>query len=52
MLNVDYRSDTEYRNEQREETFRGILSWDHLRRNWKVGVRAGYIHTRQAYDFS
>ena len=52
MLNVDYRSDTEYRNEQCEQTFRSILSWDHWRKNYKIGARAGYIHTRQTYDFS
>lgn len=51
MLNVDYRSDTEYRNEQCEQTFRSILSWDH----WRKIIRSGscwYIHTRQTYDFS
>lgn len=52
MLSVDHRSDSEYVNEQRERTFRGILSWSHLRKNWKVGAHAGYIHTWQGYDFS
>lgn len=52
MLSVDHRSDSEYINEQRERTFRGILSWSHLREKWKVGARAGYIHTRQGYNFS
>ena len=52
MLSVDHRSDDEYVNEQTEQTFRGILSWDRLRGNYKVGLRAGYIHTGQGYDFS
>lgn len=30
---------------------RSILSWDHLRKKWKVGVKAGYIHTWMAYDY-
>ncbi|MBQ6869992.1 MAG: TonB-dependent receptor, partial [Alistipes sp.] len=32
-------------------TFRGILSWDHLRKNWKVAAKAGYIYTWMAYDY-
>lgn len=52
MLSVDYRADNAYLNEQRERTFRGILSWDHLRSNYKIGLHAGYIHTWQGYDFS
>ena len=52
MLSVDHRGDDEYVNEQRERTFRGILSWDRMRGNSRIGVRAGYIHTWQGYDFS
>ncbi len=51
MLSVDHRSDNAYLNEQRERTLRGIVSWDHLRRNWKLGMKGGYIHTRMAYDY-
>lgn len=52
MLSVDHRADDDYLNRQTERTFRGILSWDRLRSDYKVGVHAGYIHTRQGYDFS
>ncbi len=51
MLTVDYGDDTAFDNRQREETFRGVLSWDHLRKNWKLGAKAGYIHTWMAYDY-
>ena len=51
MLSTDYASDLGFENRQREETFRGIVSWDHLRRNWKVAAKAGYIHTWMAYDY-
>ncbi len=51
MLSTDYASDLRFENRQREETFRGIVSWDHLRRNWKVAAKAGYIHTWMAYDY-
>ncbi len=52
MLSVDHRSDSEYVNEQREQTFRGILSWNRMREAYKASVHAGYIHTWQGYDFS
>ena len=51
MLTTDYGSDTDFENRQREHTFRGILSWDHLRSNWKVAANAGYVHTWLAYDY-
>ena len=51
MLTVDHGSDTDFENRQREETFRGVLSWDHLRESWKSGAKAGYIHTWVGYDY-
>ena len=51
MLTVDHGSDTDFDNRQREQTFRGVLSWDHLRKNWKVAAKAGYIYTWMAYDY-
>ena len=52
MLTVDHGSDTDFDNRQRENTFRGVLSWDHLRSNWKIAARGGYIYTWMAYDYS
>ena len=51
MLTTDYSNEASFDNRQREETFRGILSWEHLRSSWKMAVRAGYIHTWMAYDY-
>lgn len=51
MLTTDYGDESDFENRQREHTFRGILSWDHNRTNWKTGVKAGYIHTWMAYDY-
>lgn len=51
MLTTDYASDLSFENRQRERTFRGVVSWDHLRTDWKVAARAGYIHTWTAYDY-
>ena len=51
MLTVDYGDETEFENKQRENTFRTVMSWDHIRENWKLGSKAGYIHTNMAYDY-
>lgn len=50
-LDVDHREDVGYSNEQRERTFRGVLSWDMIRRNYKIGAKAGYVHTTMKYDY-
>ena len=51
MLTTDYGEEMDFDNRQREQTFRGIFSWDHLRSNWKVAAKAGYIYTWMAYDY-
>ena len=51
MLTVDHGDATDFDNRQREQTFRGVVSWDHLRDNWKMGAKAGYIYTWMAYDY-
>lgn len=51
MLTVDYGDDTDFENRQRENTFRSVMSWDHLKENWKLGAKAGYIYTWMAYDY-
>ena len=51
MLTVDYGDETAFDNRQREQTFRGVVSWDHIRKNWKLGTKAGYIYTWMAYDY-
>ena len=51
MLTVDYGDATDFENRQRENTFRSVMSWDHIRENWKMGAKAGYIHTKMNYDY-
>ena len=51
MLTTDYAEDAEYDNRQREQTLRAVVSWDHLRRQWKLSANGGYIHTSMAYDY-
>ncbi len=52
MLSTDRRDESDYTNEQRERTFRGVVSWDWLQNDFKVAARAGYIHSRVGYDHS
>ena len=40
-----------YVDSDREHTLRGVLSWDHLRADWKLSAKAGYIRTRLSYDY-
>ena len=51
MLTTDYGDENDFENRQRETTFRGILSWDHMRENWKLTAKGGYIHTQMKYDY-
>ncbi len=51
MLTVDHGDDTDFENYQREQTFRSVVSWDHFKGNWKLGSKAGYIHSWMAYDY-
>ncbi len=51
MLTTDYGNEMDFDNRQREETFRGILSWDRMRDHWKLAAKGGYIHTWMAYDY-
>ena len=51
MLTTDYGDEMAFDNRQREETFRGVLSWDHVRTKWRLAAKAGYIYTWMAYDY-
>ena len=51
LLMTDYGEERNFENRQREETFRGVLSWDHSRNLWRTSVKAGYVHTWMAYDY-
>ena len=51
MLTTDYGEATDFDNRQREHTFRGVLSWDHRRSEWRLSTKAGYIYSWMAYDY-
>jgi iron complex outermembrane receptor protein len=41
MLTTDYGDELDFDNRQREETFRGILSWNHMGHGWTMASNAG-----------
>lgn len=51
MLTTDYGKESEFENRQRERTLRSVASWDHVKSDWSVGAKAGYIYTWMAYDY-
>lgn len=52
MLTTDYGDERDFENRQRENTFRGIVSWDRSGEKLRFGLRGGYVHTWMAYDYS
>ena len=52
LLTTDYGSSPDYENYQRENSFRGVAEYNHIRRNWSVVAKAGYVYSWLAYDYS
>ena len=52
MLTTDYADPKGYENRQREQTFRGVASWQRTRAPWGFGADAGYIYSWSAYNYS
>ncbi len=52
LLTTDYGSSPDYENYQRENSFRGVVGYDHICRNWRVGAKTGYIYSWLGYDYS
>ena len=51
MLNLDYREESQSKNEQNENTLRSTLSWDRLRDNLKLSANIGYTYTDMQYIY-
>ena len=53
FLSVDYRDDTDFTNEQKQNAVRSVVSWDKaFGTAWHVDARAGYTYQDIAYDYS
>ena len=51
FLSVDYKEDSEFKNEQGQNTCRSVLNWEHTKALWKTTVRGGYLYEDVSYDY-
>ncbi|MBO4642805.1 MAG: TonB-dependent receptor [Bacteroidaceae bacterium] len=51
FLSVDYKDDSEFTNEQKFNTARAVISWDHNLEKWNLNVKGGYQYQDMAYDY-
>ena len=51
MLTTDYGDERDFENRQRENTLRALMSWNHMKSEWNISVKAGYVFTWMAYDY-
>ncbi|HOO43114.1 MAG TPA: TonB-dependent receptor, partial [Bacteroidales bacterium] len=51
LLNVDYKENSSVRNNQTENTFRGIIRWRKLQQRSKWEAKAGYTYTDLLYEY-
>lgn len=52
FLSVDYKDNTDFKNEHLQDAIRAVLSWDKTLEKWNLGVRAGYVFQDIAYDYA
>ncbi len=52
LLNVDYKENTSVRNNQTENTFRGVIRWRKLQQHAKWEAKAGYTYTDLLYEYT
>ncbi|MBR5035536.1 MAG: TonB-dependent receptor [Bacteroidales bacterium] len=52
LLSVDYRNGLGYINQQSENTLRLVTGWNHSTERLILSAKAGWLHTRQGYDFA
>ena len=52
LLTTDYGEASSTENRRREETVRGIASWDHYHSKWNTALKGGITHTWMAYDYA
>ena len=51
FLSVDYKNNTDFKNEHRHDAARAVVSWDRTLDQWNVGVRGGYLWQDNRYDY-
>ncbi|MBR1520024.1 MAG: TonB-dependent receptor [Bacteroidaceae bacterium] len=51
FLSVDYKDDSDFKNEQRLNTLRGVLSWEQRKEQTTLSVRGGYSYSDVGYEY-
>lgn len=51
FLSVDYKDDSEFKNEQKNDVVRSVLSWQSIHEGWNLKVKGGHIYSQMAYDY-
>lgn len=51
FLSVDYKDDSDFKNEQRNNTLRTVLSWDIMREKTKWAMKAGFSYADIGYEY-
>lgn len=51
FLSVDYKDDSDFKNEQNNDALRSVLSWQSTHDTWTLNTKAGYIYNQMAYDY-
>lgn len=52
FLSVDYKDDSNFTNEHKQQNLRSLVSWDHTTSRCNLSVKAGYTYQGIAYDYS
>ncbi len=51
FLSVDYKDDSDFRNEQQLNTLRGVLSWNQRKEHTTLSMKAGYTYSDVGYEY-
>ena len=52
FLSVDYKNNTDFKNEHQQDDLRTVCSWERYFDHWTVKSRGGYVWQDNAYDYS
>ena len=51
FLSVDYKDDSDFKNEQQLNTLRGVLSWEQRKEQTKLSMKGGYSYSDVGYEY-
>ena len=51
FLRVDYKDDSDFKNEQRNNTLRTVLSWNRMKDKMKWAMKAGFAYADIGYEY-